>query len=175
MPGGDRGARPGDDDQTQVWSAESPTTWNPVAGAGDGRAEPPQRKWELSDTGHSIPPYPSLPEPTHPPRRGRQGLVLAMLVALLIAGVVAFLGFVTPGFFLIRVLDATAVQTGVQKVLTNDYGLTGVEQVTCGAGNRVTTGTTFTCQAIVNGQQYTVPVRVTTDAGDYEVGRPTPG
>ena len=34
-----------------------------------------------------------------------------------------------------------AVQTGVQKVLTNDYGLTGVDRVLCGDGNRVSAGT----------------------------------
>ena len=98
-----------------------------------------------------------------------------MLIALLVAGIVGFLGFVTPGFFLIRVLDPAAVQTGVQKVLTNDYGLTGVDRVICGDGNRVTAGTTFECRATVDGAQVTVPIRVTTDAGDYEVGRPTPG
>ncbi len=102
-------------------------------------------------------------------------MVLALLIALLVAGIVAFLGFVTPGYFLVRVLDPTAVQTGVQKVLTNDYGLTGVDRVICSDGNRVVTGTAFECRATVNGEQVTVPIRVTSDAGDYEVGRPTPG
>jgi hypothetical protein len=163
----------GEGQPTQAWGGGDAPAWAP-ADRPDKPAEPPARSWELSDTGHSIPPYPSLPEPAAPPRRGRQGLVLALLIALLIAGIVGFLGFVTPGFFLIRVLDPAAVQTGVQKVLTNDYGLTGVDRVICGDGNRVVAGTTFDCRATVDGKQVTVPIRVTTDAGDYEVGRPTP-
>ena len=94
---------------------------------------------------------------------------------ILLAGVVGFLGFVTPGFFLVRVLDPAAVQTGVQKVLTNDYGLTGVDRVICSEGNRVAVDTTFECRATVAGDQVTVPIRVTSTEGDYEVGRPTPG
>ena len=158
---------------TQQWSGDAPS-WGGQPDQQDRPAEPPARSWELSDTGHSIPPYPSLPDAAQPVRRGRQGLVLALLILLLLAGVVGFLGFVTPGFFLVRVLDPAAVQTGVQKVLTNDYGLTGVDRVICGDGNRVSAGTTFECRATVAGEQVTVPIRVTTDAGDYEVGRPTP-
>jgi Domain of unknown function (DUF4333) len=158
---------------TQQWSGDAPSSWGQPNPLGKP-SEPPARAWELSDTGHSIPPYPSLPEPAQPTRRGRQGLVLALLIALLLAGIVGFLGFVSPGFFLIKVLDPAAVQTGVQKVLTNDYGLTGVEGVTCGDGNRVVAGTRFECRATVNGDPFTVPIVVTTDAGDYEVGRPTP-
>jgi hypothetical protein len=139
---------------------------------GPTKAEPPQRRWELSDTGHSIPPYPSLPEPAAPPRRARQGLILALLIAVLLAVVVSFLGFVKPGFLLIKVLDPAAVQTGVQKVLTNDYEITGVGTVTCPDKQRVVPGGTFQCQAVVNGKPVTVPVRVTSDTGDYEVSRP---
>ena len=73
-----------------------------------------------------------------------------------------------------RAASATPVCTAVQKVLTNDYGLTGIEQVTCGDGNKVSAGTTFECRATVAGEPVAVPIRVTTDAGDYEVGRPTP-
>jgi hypothetical protein len=92
-----------------------------------------------------------------------------------VAGIVGFLGFVKPGFFLVRVLDPTAVQTGVQKVLANDYGLTNVEGVTCSDGNRVVVGSTFECQATVAGEQVAVPVTITSESGDYEVARPSTG
>jgi Domain of unknown function (DUF4333) len=179
LPAGDP-ARGGPEDEsqpTQQWSG-APPAWTASDAVQEGeetRQAPPARAWELSDTGHSIPPYPSLPEPAHPPRRIKQGLVLGLLVAVLLAAIVGFIGFVTPGYFLVRVLDPAAVQTGVQKVLTNDYGMTGVDRVICGEGNKVVPNATFDCRASVGGEQVTVPIRITSDAGDYEVGRPTPG
>jgi hypothetical protein len=85
---------------------------------------------------------------------------------------VGVLGFVTPGYFLVRVFDPVAVQNGVQGVLTNDYGIAGVDRVICTDGNKVTVGTTFDCKATVNGQPVTVTVRVTSNEGNYEVERP---
>jgi hypothetical protein len=166
---------PAEGQPTQQWNG-APTAWGPAENRDEAppKQAPPARSWELSDTGHSIPPYPSLPEPVHPPRRIKQGLILALLIVVLMAGVIGFLGFVSPGFFLVKVLDPTAVQTGVQKVLTNDYGLTGVDQVRCSQGNRVVVDAKFECQATVAGGQVTVPIRITSDSGDYEVGRPAP-
>ncbi len=91
---------------------------------------------------------------------------------VVVLAVVAVLGFVTPGFFVTRVFDASAVQGGVQKVLTTDYGISGVTAVTCGEGIEVTSGASFDCQATVDGQSVRVPIRVTSNSGDYEVGRP---
>ena len=88
--------------------------------------------------------------------------------------VVAFLvlGFVTPGWFVTRVFDATAVQNGVAKILADDYGAEGVADVHCPDRVQVTVGTTFTCDAAIDGDPVKVPVRVTGADGDYEVGRP---
>ena len=88
--------------------------------------------------------------------------------------VVAFLvlGFVVPGWFVTRVFDATAVQNGVAKILTDDYGADGVANVRCPDRVPVTVGTTFTCDAAIDGDPVKVPVRVTGTDGGYEVGRP---
>ncbi len=158
---------------TQQWNDEPPA-WSATGTKDDPTAAPPARAWELSDTGHSIPPYPSLPEPAQAPRRGKQGLILALLVAALVAGIVGFLGFVEPGFFLVRVLDPAAVQTGVQKVLNNDYGV-AADRVICSDGNKVIVDARFECRAFVGEEQFTVPIQVTSESGDYEVSRPVPG
>ena len=71
------------------------------------------------------------------------------------------------------VFDSNALQTGVTKILTEDYGLANVSGVNCAQNIKVTQGATFTCSANVDGKPVTVPVRVTSSAGDYEVGRPT--
>ena len=92
---------------------------------------------------------------------------------VLVAIAVGVLGFYKPGFFVTKVFDTAALQTGVTKILTQDYGLTNVTGVNCGQNIKVTQGATFTCSANVDGKPVNVPVRVTSSAGDYEVGRPT--
>ena len=72
-------------------------------------------------------------------------------------------------------LDRGAAQRGVEQVLTESYGLTGVADVTCPAGREVDPGTAFTCTLTVEGQPQQVTVTFTDDAGTYEVSRPTAG
>ncbi|MCM3845035.1 DUF4333 domain-containing protein [Pseudonocardia sp. DR1-2] len=67
-------------------------------------------------------------------------------------------------------LDRTALQAGVNQVLTQDYGLQ-VGAIACPEDVEVSAGTQFTCQAVVDGEQVEVPVVVTSDQGDYQVGR----
>ncbi|MHA6794665.1 DUF4333 domain-containing protein [Pseudonocardia bannensis] len=95
-------------------------------------------------------------------------IVLAAVVVVL--GVVGVVGFWKPGYFVDRVFDQAALQSGVELILTRDYGHE-VSGVSCAANIEVATGTTFTCDATVDGERLKVPVRVTSDGGDYEVGR----
>ena len=97
-------------------------------------------------------------------------LALSAAVVLVLA-VVGVLGFVSPGFFNTRVLDASAVQSGVQQVLSQDYDLE-VQSVTCPDGQQVVPDATFECTAIVDGDQVSVPIKITSADGNYEVGRP---
>lgn len=104
-------------------------------------------------------------------QQGRIRLAVAVAAAL---AVVAFLvlGFVTPGWFVTRVFDATAVQSGVARILTDDYAVGGVADVRCPADVQVTVGATFTCDATIDGDPVTVPISVTDADGGYQVGRP---
>ena len=99
-------------------------------------------------------------------------MILGLLVVL-IAIAVGVLGFYKPGFFVTKVFDSAALQTGVTKILTQDYGLADVTGVSCGQNIKVTQGATFTCSATVDNKPVTVPIKITSSAGDYEVGRPT--
>jgi hypothetical protein len=83
------------------------------------------------------------------------------------------LGFVVPGWFVTRVLDASAVQAGVAKILADSYHTDGVGDVHCPDGVQVTPGATFTCEATIDGDPVKIPVRVIDGRGGYQVGRPT--
>ena len=98
-------------------------------------------------------------------------LIIGAVAVVVVLAVVGVLGFVSPGFFNSRVLDANAVQDGVQQVLTQDYGLE-VESVTCPEGQQVVPDATFECTAVADGEQVAVPIKITSPEGNYEVGRP---
>jgi hypothetical protein len=124
------------------------------------------------------PGYPPLPDVTRPPGRSRLPLVIGAVVVVLL-GIGAVLAFVTPGFLNTTVFDQAALQGGVQRVLTDDYGYPAVGEVVCGDPGqgpiRVVEGATFTCTTTIDGAPATVPVRITSGAGDYEVSRPPAG
>ena len=57
-------------------------------------------------------------------------------------------------------------------VLTDDFGADGVGDVRCPGSIEIVTGASFRCDATIDGDPVTVPVRITNDDGGYEVGRP---
>ncbi|WP_146771067.1 DUF4333 domain-containing protein [Prauserella muralis] len=71
-----------------------------------------------------------------------------------------------------RLFDPQSMQQSVQQVLSQAYGIEGVESVSCPAGQRVEVGTTFDCSARIDGEQKLVAITVRTADGRYEVGRP---
>jgi len=103
-------------------------------------------------------------------RRGPRWVPLAAAAAVVVLLLV--LAFVTPGWFVTRVFDAAAVQTGVAKILTDDYGAEGVADVRCPGNVGVVAGAAFSCDATIDGDPVKVPVKVTDGGGRYEVGRP---
>jgi Domain of unknown function (DUF4333) len=109
------------------------------------------------------------PQPTA--RKKSPVLLILIAVVVVLIAVVAFLGFVSPGFFNKRVLDSTAVQNGVTTVLKDNYKVTAAN-VSCPADQPVKQGTTFTCTATVDGQQKSVQITVKSSDGHYEVGQP---
>lgn len=98
--------------------------------------------------------------------------VLSIGGIVLVVAIVAILGFVAPGFFNRTVFDQAAVQDGVNRILTENYGQ-NVSAVSCPEDQAVEAGATFTCQATIDGQQRPVQVTVRNDDGEYEVGQPS--
>ena len=94
---------------------------------------------------------------------GVSGIALALII---------FLGFVTPGFFTTTVFDQKAVEDGVGRILSDEYGQ-NAQQVSCPAEQKVQTGSRFTCRATIDGEQRDVTITVRTDTGEYEVARPS--
>lgn len=120
--------------------------------------------------------YPPLPgPPSGRPRRSRVPFVVAGVVVLAVA-LFLILGLVTPGFLNTTVFDRTQLQAGVQRVLTDSYQITGVGEVTCGdpADGPITVRVddTFTCTTMIDGAPASIPVRITSSDGGYEVSRP---
>ncbi|WP_214405066.1 DUF4333 domain-containing protein [Pseudonocardia lacus] len=167
--------QPGYGGQQQGWGGQEQQGWGQPGqqqGWGGDQGQPtqhwpgdPQQQW---GGGGGYPPLPNAP--AQGGGRSKLPFIVAGVVVLVLAAV-GVLGFVTPGFFVTKVFDTQAVQAGVQKVLTDEYGLT-VESVTCGQNIRVDNGATFECDATIDGQPQKVPVKVTSADGDYEVGRP---
>jgi len=106
------------------------------------------------------------------PKKSKTPLIAAIagvVVVLIILGVTAF---ITPGFAISKVLNAAAVEDGVQKILTDTYKITDVTQVSCPANQKVKNGGTFTCKATIGGKDTDVRISITDDNGTYQVGRP---
>ena len=80
-------------------------------------------------------------------------------------------GFATPSTAH-RVFDHEAVATGVRRVLTEDYDIDGVREVTCPEGRGVTAGNTFRCAVVISGDEQQVEITVAGDDGRYTVSPP---
>lgn len=103
-----------------------------------------------------------------PRRRGKLPLVIG--IAVVVLAVAAVLAFLWPGFLVFERFDQQALEAGVAKILTEDYGL-GVTGVACPDDQTVSADATFTCRANVDGEQVDVPIRVLDDQGTYQVAR----
>ncbi len=117
-------------------------------------------------------PYGQSPFGAAPAKRGSKlPLIIGGVVALVVV-VVLVLGFTGPAFFKGgKTFDQTALQSGVQGILTSSYGQK-VDSVSCPAAEKVETGRTFTCQASIGGKNTPVTVTVKDNGGTYEVARP---
>ncbi len=68
--------------------------------------------------------------------------------------------------------DHTDVQDAVYTMLARHYQIEDVQLVICPPNRPVVRGTTFRCTATIAGEKTSVPITVTSDEGDYVVGRP---
>jgi hypothetical protein len=157
----------------QAWGGQDQQQWGAQPQGQQAWGGPATQQWQGGDQqqwGGATPGYPPLPEGQKRSGGSKLPLIIVAVVVVVLAAV-GVLGFVTPGFFVTKVFDATAVQQGVQKILSDNYQVTA-SAVTCPANVKVASGASFECQATVDGAQKKVPITVTSNSGDYQVGRP---
>jgi hypothetical protein len=110
------------------------------------------------------------------PRRRPSWLIYAGLLTAVVAAVTVVVGFVSPGLFVVRKLDITQAQAGVEHILTDPagYGAKRVSDVTCNDGHSpiIHKGESFTCQVTIDRVKQLFVVTLTDDAGSYQVGLP---
>lgn len=146
--------QPGQQQPGQQWGQSQPQ-W----------PQQPQQDWNQQQPGQQWP-QPGAQQP-----KKKTGLIIgAVLAAVVVIG--AIIGGV---FFLTAKdqLDNKAVQTGVQKVLKDSYGIEDVQDVSCPSGKKVEVDATFDCTLKVGGESKKVTIKITKDDGTYEVGRPS--
>lgn len=102
---------------------------------------------------------------------GSGGVVLLVGIATLISTIGRL--SMTSG----TVLDVGKVQAGVLRTLSDPasgYGANIVTDVSCNNGRNAsaTRGTTFTCDANINGAQRHITVLISDDSGTYEIDGP---
>ncbi|MFE0020664.1 DUF4333 domain-containing protein [Amycolatopsis sp. NPDC059021] len=72
----------------------------------------------------------------------------------------------------VRVFDAAAMDSAVRKILTENYKIKNVGEVSCPPGRPVTDGDRFTCAVQLGGTVKQVPITVTGGDGQYRVDAP---
>jgi len=107
------------------------------------------------------------------PRYSKFLLIAAAATTL----VTVILGWITPGFWRMRVLDVEVVEDGVTYVLTdpaNGYALTNVTAVVCNNGTNppAIADAMFTCEVIIDGTERRVEVTTPDTSGVFWVGPP---
>ncbi|MBF6347147.1 DUF4333 domain-containing protein [Nocardia cyriacigeorgica] len=138
-----------------------------------GQPQQPQQDWGQQGQQQWNPNQPQQPLQQSGGSGGgkSKGLIigLAVLGVAIVGGIVALILLLTAK----DELDQAAVQSGVQKVLSESYGIEDVSDVSCPAGQEVKVDATFTCDLKVSGEAKKVSVKITKDDGTYEVGRPS--
>lgn len=129
--------------------------------------------------GYPQPPYSQDPydQPPHGSPGGEQqktrtGLWVSIGVGVVVIAAAAVLLFWKPGFAVTTTFDSSSVESGVKKILTDSYNITGVGSVSCPSGQEVTDGNTFQCTVMIQGTQKKVTITVKGSDGEYVVGRP---
>lgn len=120
-------------------------------------------------------PYQQQPQPQK--KGGGAWIWIAVVVVVLAAAAFGVLGFVTPGFLNTKVFDQAALQgdSGVKKVLVEDYKIENIEKVECPADQEVKAGNKFECTVTQGGDNpktLKVAITVTNDDGVYQVALP---
>jgi len=109
--------------------------------------------------------------PQKPKNKSGKGMWLGLGAAVVLVAAAAVVLFWIPGLLVQKVFDAEAMNRDVQRVLTDNYGVEGVESVSCPEDQPVTVDETFTCDVTVDGGQQQVTITVKSEDARYQVGR----
>ncbi|NNH69353.1 DUF4333 domain-containing protein [Nocardia uniformis] len=183
QPQGQWGQQPGQPPQQpggQPWGQSQPQ-W-PQQGQPDYQQQPGQQ--QPGQWGQSQPQWPQQGQPDYqqqpgqpwPQPGGQQPKKNTGLIIGAVIGAVVVVGAVIGGVFFLTAkdqLDNKAVQSGVEQVLKDSYGIEDVKDVSCPSGQKVEVDQTFSCDLKVSGENKTVTIKITKDDGTYEVGRPS--
>lgn len=71
-----------------------------------------------------------------------------------------------------RVFDSGAMADSVKKILTDNYKIADVSDVSCPSGQEVRDGAKFDCAVTVGGKAEKATITPTGDNGDYQVSAP---
>lgn len=154
------------------WPQQQPAQPQPWEPTQQQWGQPPQQPQQWNQSGQWNPEQPPQQQPDlqlGSPKKSRRGLIIGGIGAVVVIVVAVVLAVIFLGS---DELDNSAVQSGVQKVLKDSYGIDDVQNVSCPSGQEVTVGKTFTCSLKVGGEQKSVTIKVTKSDGTYEVGRP---
>jgi hypothetical protein len=150
----------------------------------DRTSRTPEVPWYLQPPDRSTPRPPapeSRPPAPKPQDKSRKHLVPWLLLgvgaAAFLTAAAVLIASLSPGGTGGTALDVRAVQNGVLQTLSDPaggYGANSVSDVSCNGGRNPSAakGTTFVCNAIVNGAQRQISVIVSDEAGTYEIDRP---
>ena len=120
--------------------------------------------------GHPQQPYD--PQQGSAPKKSRTGLWIGIIAAVVVLAVAAILLFWKPGFLTTKVFDSGQMESAVETMLTDEYNIDDVGDVSCPSGEEITEGNEFSCTAQIDGQEQEVPITVNDSAGSYTVGTP---
>lgn len=137
-----------------------------------GYGQPQHGQFLGQETWLQQPGYPNAPETED--KRSKVALWIGIGVLAVVVAAVAFLGFVAPGWFVEKTFDSSAMETGIEGILIDQYRIAGVTGVSCPGGQKVEVGNTFDCTATIGSEQKSIPIKVTSEDGNYEVGKPAP-
>lgn len=174
----------------QPMEPPSPQQWSGAAGGGWPPQPPPQ--WDPQQQGQMPGAQPQWGGPPQQPPSGqwssgqwgsqpgwdrltvakpkKTGVIVSVVVVavLVIGAIVGVLALTSTDQ-----LDQQAVQQGVQKVLSDSYGVSDATDVSCPKGQKVEVGHSFSCSVKIGGDTKKVDIQITQDNGTYEVGKPS--
>jgi hypothetical protein len=148
-----------------------PAYGQPQYGQGAGYPQQPQYGQQPQQYGQPGYGQQQYGQPGDGGKKSNKGLWIAIAAVVVVIGVLAVLLFVAPGWAVRTTFDNTQMEQDVARVL-GGYDIGQVESVSCPSGQEVTDGATFQCQAVVDGQQRSIPITVKGSDGDYQVGYP---